>query len=36
MKLPEFAYLARPEYDRSVSGNKTTSFNIPASSITKE
>ena len=33
IKVPEFSYLSDPEYDRTVSGNKTSSFNIPASSI---
>jgi hypothetical protein len=33
MKLPEFAYLARQEYDPSIARNKTKSFNIPASEL---
>jgi len=32
--IPEFAYLKDNEYDRSQSGNKTKSFNIPKENVT--
>lgn len=32
-KLPEFAYLAETQYDRSNPNTKTKSFNVPASAI---
>lgn len=32
-KLPQYNYLKGNEYDRSVSGNKTKSFNIPKESL---
>ena len=32
-KIPEFSYLNDDEYDRSKSGNKTKSFNVPKESV---